>query len=103
MLWLFLEMRCSSQYSLRFVLYSFVYVLDSKFSRFFLYSFVYLLDSKFFKICLVPVGFILEAQVRLALEVGFKGRDIFLNGCGKQHIVVLHFDLYKKEGSNLSS
>ena len=67
MLWLFLAMRCSSQYSLRFVLYSFVYVLD----------------SKFFKICLVPVGFILEAQVRLALEVGFKGRDIFLNGCGK--------------------
>ena len=86
MLWLFLAMRCSSQYSLRFVLYSFVYVLD----------------SKFFKICFVPVGFILEAQVRLALEVGFKGRDIFLNGCGKQHIVVLHFDLYKKEGSNLS-
>ena len=23
-------------------------------------------------------------QVRLALEVGFKGSDIFLNGCGKQ-------------------
>ena len=66
------------------------------FLRFVLYSFVYVLDSKFFKICLVPVGFILEAQVRLALEVGFKGRDIFLNGCGKQHIVVLHFDLYKK-------
>ena len=75
MLWLFLVMRYSSQY--------------------------------FFKICLVflllCVGFIIEAQVRLALEVGFKGRDIFLNGCGKQHIVVLHFDLYKKEGSNLSS
>ena len=58
------------------------------------------LQSIFFKICLVflllCVGFIIEAQVRLALEVGFKGRDIFLNGCGKQHIVVLHFDLYKK-------
>ena len=65
------------------------------------------LQSIFFKICLVflllCVGFIIEAQVRLALEVGFKGRDIFLNGCGKQHIVVLHFDRYKKEGSNLSS
>ena len=65
------------------------------------------LQSIFFEICLLflclSVGFILEAQVRLALEVGFKGRDIFLNGCGKQHIVVLHFDLYKKEGSNLSS
>ena len=62
MLWLFLAMRCSSQYSLRFVLYSFVYVFDSKFSRFFLYSFVYLLDSKFLKICLVF----------LCLRVGFK-------------------------------
>ena len=26
----------------------------------------------------------IEIQVRLALEVGFKGSDIFLNGCGKQ-------------------